>query len=1613
MYGLWLFKEIKTEYGYCKVEIYRKGYDGSELEIGALAANSLTISLENLSEITAPVGKSVCSFAIIDTDQVDYDAFFTPDATAYKVVVSSKVGSGAYITRWSGYVTPDFFAENLSYRTPISISARDNIGYLNDVDFDLVQSAITIRELITKAFARIASDYPMSLEFVSQKQTAEGILAIDATISTALLKEVSWYEALETVLHDLGLQMRWVDNNTIAVMDLSQIPEYYTTQEFNFTHSSGYREILPAWRQLSQSQDYGLRENFFDGWMRSDSLTFIKSVVVRPPNATNWTTDIACYAPNNWGVAREAFTIDPAYYGSNFNKKIYFSGVSADYPTTTYLSWRQPIQVSDKPMQITFKAFNSVIYPSEKYTNISTPSGRRLEVYNPMNAVHGQKVGEYLQLGLKINVLLHSGLDTYVLKNNWELTTNDGGDRQLNFSLPKVDITYVEGGEASGTEPREEEVTINIGTIPYSGDLELRIYGYYVIDKHNYWEDDYSVTDYTFDWEKCVTYINEPVYSFNTEDAETGQNGGTIISELHNVARKEEYSFGEIPENSGGSNAYAGGIVDTNGKEINGFQRNADGSNYNLLELVGREIIHFNKKNYNKLSGTIKNLDKEPLYFNKLFIREGKTYMPFSCSLNIISNEMNITTMQEVEPYVTESFTKINSEVVSGGGAKVGGGNNTVLQYSEEAGNAKRIYELQSATTEETKVAEIIIDNIEWPEAKKLPLGQIEGVVGKQETEEGIVAYVKDNLPLIGKEARFETLALPASAPTEPKEGEVYGYISNRSNSAVDLTPLFKRINVGTEDNPQWAVIPVDYNGNPVGIVSDTFITSGGRKGSSSGTGSSFNRLDSWDNYNPNAGDVLSAVLGYELKTRLDNLNVGLDETKLKEYLDTNEYITKTAGNELYAPLASFNELNTKFNDFLIGSDTNNIIDKWKELEAFLSGQTETTTLADLLAVKADKTALEAVTTRVTTVEGYFTFSAAKNALKLGGQLPEYYATASALSTHISTYNTFVNNTYAAHITAYNKHITEYNTYKSATDKRLADLEALWAIDEDNNGLYPKSGRGIWSESYITAGGQGTSGGGSGTGGGLIQNVYGYGNLGGTFNNTNLTDTFNAYTINQLYISGEAIKDRVEVLEANMGVINPDTLLSLNNYIASNSERITSLENWMNNPTADTAYFNELGIRDKLNVSGSATFDERITGVISEAVNLTGVPELKINGNTIAILVGEKTSAYITVPYSENTGKLGGQLPEYYATASALKAAERTVAGELSRISALLSSVEDQIGNATYETIIAREIGIEDKLNVAGDATFDSDLNVPTGTITTYMLSAEVAALDAVTINTLNGHTPITSGNISAQYVMYAATAGKLTNNALAGLAVGHSTQPVYFNGGVPVACTRYADASVNYATTAAIAIADKNGDDIVATYTTKRESRSTNYAAARLSGIVSNIEDWMNSPTADIAYFNELGIRDKLNVSGLATFDSDIKSNANILATGAITAGSDVRYKNKLQDVTVDVETIANAPFFNFQWKDERRDDRVYLGTTAQYWAQTNFRNGVIPTTDEKLWTMSYGQIAMGNTIVLARELLPIKHKVSEIDNLKDSLHKAERKIEILEQELNQYRRA
>ena len=856
MYGLWLYKELKTEYGFCKIEIHKKSYTGEPIEIEAVEANSLTLSIENLSETISPIGKSVCSFSIVDTGQLSYDDFFTPDATGIKVVISTineDRGDVAYTTRWSGFVTPDFYSESLVYRTAINISARDNIGYLSDVEFDLIEPSIQIRELFTKAFAKISEQYPMDVMFRSHKTTEDGVLLTDAVISTALFKDKTWGEVLELILHDLGLQMRWVDNNTIAVIDLSQIPEYYLPTQFQFINSSGYKEICPAWKGLSQEQDFGIRENSFEGNITSQNLRFVD--IEEPITPTTgggagnnyYESKVAYYAPTNWQTAGDIFTTDPAYYNDANSKKIYFTAANINDVHSRYMSWRQDISKTEIPLSISFKALNSLSMPSRIFGEEGVEAPRILIPFKFNKVTISKFDGGTLQIGIIYDIFLHSGLKKYKLNYNWVDVSDGTQTAPLKFVLPEM---YFSGGDDDEPPvPKEEECVITINGIPATGELEFVIYGWYFITIQDTWNETFNKG---VEWEKFFAYVNEVTYTFENNSKGTGQEAKTSINPLHNILRNEKYQFGNVPKYGGGLGAYAGGLFNLVGEELSSFKRNENSPAYNLLELVGREIIHFNKKNYNKLSGEIKSPTKEPLKFNSLFSREGKLYYPFSCSLNVIDNTMTITSMQEVEPYITESFTEIHSEVKSDGGTTVSGGNNTVLQYSEDAGNAKRLYEMQDATPAEKEKAFALVDSPDFPQARRIRVADLIGL-----DEQALAQYLelnkylqendltpitnrigavegyftngsaKDALKLGGidaanywlkgnsgtldydwkaKKLNVRTLVIPTSEPTDLSKGEVGFYLGTAGQGAeepngsggLDLTELWAEL--GSED---------------------------------------------------------------------------------------------------------------------------------------------------------------------------------------------------------------------------------------------------------------------------------------------------------------------------------------------------------------------------------------------------------------------------------------------------------------------------------------------------------------------------------------------------------------------------------------------------------------------------------------------------------------------------------------------------------------------------------------------------------------------------------------------------------------------------------------------
>jgi len=280
-------------------------------------------------------------------------------------------------------------------------------------------------------------------------------------------------------------------------------------------------------------------------------------------------------------------------------------------------------------------------------------------------------------------------------------------------------------------------------------------------------------------------------------------------------------------------------------------------------------------------------------------------------------------------------------------------------------------------------------------------------------------------------------------------------------------------------------------------------------------------------------------------------------------------------------------QLSNKLNNFLEGSDADNIINKWKELEAFLDGLTESDNLAELLALKADKTitisagtgltgggnlsanrTLSLATTGVkagtytkVTVDTYGRVTVGDNPTTLAGYGITDAVTLTTAQT-ISGRKTFSQNivfnnnggiTYpdgnvalrnsdghtilasfgdgSINLRPNGHNNTEGAVWinkvgnvqaPSVSTNTITIGDAQLVYDSANKALRVKHRTdgntvGFYSDGWVSA--LGVKTGGSGGGSGVVNTVYSFANLtdGTTFSDSDLDNTFNAYTIKKLY----------------------------------------------------------------------------------------------------------------------------------------------------------------------------------------------------------------------------------------------------------------------------------------------------------------------------------------------------------------------------------------------------------------------------------------------------------------------------------------------------------------
>lgn len=700
MYGLFAYKEItalRTKHVY-RLEIYKKDFSGTTMELEEFSSSPFSITLEGEGdEIYRPIIKSSLSINIIDKDQFDYTQFFTSDAFGFRVFL---LRNGVRL--WSGYITPDSFGQDLQYRSTINLVARDNIGYLSEIDYDWFDyDFVSIEQLLTKAFDKIQAQFSLD----NRVNIFSGNKPItDAYIQTVGLKNKTWFEVLEEVLSGCGLQLRYINDN-YTLHDIANEVELGGNYTPTFIDRSQRVDFSPAWREEQLEQDYLKLDSFLNG-IPADKDYNQSSKISTTVTGTNGTGSIPIYyyqLGSVWSsenLPNGLFVGNPSDYGETYNALL-ITSFNYDIDPRSYIYKRFNVLRTQESIQFDIAAWNTLFMPAPYRTKLQAAIYTYTSYY----------------LNFRFNIFLYgaSGVNYVYSKQGWITTITNFDDIEPHIILTGSESgkSVISDGEARWTT-QQETLSITINGLPEDGRMIIAIYKW-IASK------DVGVGPYPIDDVNPGYFarIDDIKAYYKTSNDTTGQESKITINESNNVKQSFDFKYGQIPDSSGGYLAFAGGLHDNDDYHtpLTDWYRSAFPENkYNLLELVGRGLAHHGKKARKIMTGTIlfdgQDFSKILVIDNEKYVINGGTYD--------VTKETLTGEFIEVEPYSTDDYV-ITGGAVSGGSSNIStGGNKDTLLWTDNAANTKRVNELDIATSDDLAGSNLLIDNPEWSEAKRI-----------------------------------------------------------------------------------------------------------------------------------------------------------------------------------------------------------------------------------------------------------------------------------------------------------------------------------------------------------------------------------------------------------------------------------------------------------------------------------------------------------------------------------------------------------------------------------------------------------------------------------------------------------------------------------------------------------------------------------------------------------------------------------------------------------------------------------------------------------------------------------------------------------------------------
>ena len=251
------------------------------VEIGPVLQGLRLIVQGDQADIDTPIVKTSLEMVFVDADDLDdarkcgyWEEFYTSSATEYKVRLLKDNN-----LEWCGYITPDSFSESLQYRGSVTIIARDNLGALQDFEYDGLPDSsgmVSMMGLFNKAMSVIS--FPMSYSlsgmgvrrFAFTNDTTSPTEIYEVLFNNKTFQDQTWLEVLESVLTATGHVLRYVGSSKFIIASIRDIPLYDKSYwwdvpvlEAKFC-AYGQRELSPAVKTIIDEVKFDIEENFAD-----------------------------------------------------------------------------------------------------------------------------------------------------------------------------------------------------------------------------------------------------------------------------------------------------------------------------------------------------------------------------------------------------------------------------------------------------------------------------------------------------------------------------------------------------------------------------------------------------------------------------------------------------------------------------------------------------------------------------------------------------------------------------------------------------------------------------------------------------------------------------------------------------------------------------------------------------------------------------------------------------------------------------------------------------------------------------------------------------------------------------------------------------------------------------------------------------------------------------------------------------------------------------------------------------------------------------------------------------------------------------------------------------